>query len=138
MGWRERLIGLLEKGNIAVWQVGAVPDLDSGQLANVIVRPEGRDEGNALVCSVRVLGNPLFGGFDPDDGLEDAATVVWNVLYKNAVDVQVGGVENYEAGGEVRAPRGKGVETFTVPVWTSMVIYATDPCRIGLVGGGEI
>ena len=134
MGWRDKLINLMEDNNIAVWAAGELPDTNNGQVANVIVRPEGRDEGNALICSVRVLGNPLFGGFDPDAGLEEAATVVWRLLWTNAVDGQQGGVENYEAGGDAAAPSSRGTERFTRPVWTSQVLFATDPCRPGLDG----
>lgn len=135
MPWRDRLIELLERNSIAVWAVGELPsEVSEDTVASVIVRPEGRDETNALVCSVRVLGNPLYGGFDPDAGLEDASTAVWKVLWRNAVDVQVGGAENYEVSGPVAAPGAKGRETFSVPVWTSQVLFATDPCRPGLRG----
>lgn len=130
--WREQLIELLNNANIKVWAVGRLPDRWGGYDAHVVVRPAGRDEQQTLVCSVTVLGNDLFSGGDPDAGLEEATTAVWKVLRRNAVDVQVLGVDNYEAGGEARHPNAKGLSGTTVPVWTSQTIFATDPCRPGL------
>ena len=129
--WREQLITILENNNIRVWAVGVIPDPYEGELANVVVRPAGRDENMALVCSVTVLGSYLYSGADPDAGLEEATSAVWKVLFNNAVDVSVGSVDNYEMGGEAQHPKAAGVHSGSIPVFVSQTLFATDPLRPG-------
>ena len=131
MGWRERLITLLRAAEIDVWPVGSMPYVRPEAKANVIVRPAGRDGDNALVCELIVLGNPVTHQPDPDEGLEEDCAFVWETVRVHAVDVYVLAAEPYQIIDPSVVHPAVNKRT-SIPVWTSMTLTATDPCRPGL------
>lgn len=131
MMWRARLISILQEHQVGVHPVGATPDRLPTNKADVIVRPAGRDDTNALVCEVIVLGNPVIYQPDPDEGLEEDCAYVWELLRRHAVDVYVLGAEPYQIiDPSVLSPNVN--KRTSIPIWTSMTITVTDPERPGL------
>ena len=118
---RADIIAALKAANINVVPVGHIT-----RHQFVLVRPAGRDEVEAVQVIILCVNPAAHTMKDPDEGLEELATKVWETIRPIAQDVTVSGPNEYVANSLQVGTKA------TSPIHAAMTITAASTTRPGL------